>query len=92
MREVWLAQQDSDLTEGRGPMITKGAFWSPEEAQRCAERLPGVMGVGHGRVAATPLHVYDSFEEWQSGTDSALRDSAMAKLTSDERRVLGLTR
>jgi hypothetical protein len=33
MREVWLAQENADLTEGRGPMVTKGAFYNPAEAE-----------------------------------------------------------
>jgi len=89
MRTVWLAQENADLTEGRGPMVTKGAFFCKEDAERAAANLKRVYGFGHGEVAREPLEVWNSFEEWQQHNDNAVRSRALAKLTPEEREALG---
>ena len=57
MKIVHLAQEDADLTEGRGPMVTIAAFANRQDAEKTVEGR-GVMGVGDGEVKT--LIVYDS--------------------------------
>lgn len=90
MIEVWLAQQNSDLIEGRGSMVTKAAFTRMEDAERAAQMLDGVMGVGHGSVAHAPLKVYESLDEWEGDRNSEVRARALAKLTDAEKKALGI--
>lgn len=89
MYKVYPAQQNADLTEGRGPMVTKALFTSEGDAQRAAETLEGVMGHGHGKVGA-PIVVYQSLAEYMDERYGEVRKQALAKLTREERRALGL--
>lgn len=77
MIEVFAALQNADLTEGRGPMVPKALF----------------MGVGFGEVSG-PMHVYESFNEWPDkhlpDLSERIRDRALAKLSVEERKALGL--
>lgn len=62
MFTVYLAKENADLTEGRGPMKTVGIFTDVEEAVK-AIKGRGVMGVGDGEVYS--VTVYDSVEDWR---------------------------
>lgn len=58
--KVYEAQENTDLTEGRGPMRTFAIFTNLEEAVK-AVKGRGVMGYGDGEVVETD--VYESTEE-----------------------------
>lgn len=58
--KVYEAQQNSDLTEGRGSMTTIAIFTNLEEAVK-AVKGRGVMGVGDGEVLETK--VYESAQD-----------------------------
>ena len=64
---LYLATQNSDLTEGRGHQVGIGLF-SNEEAAVEACKGRGVMGVGDGEVFELlgPEKVFDSVEEWMA--------------------------
>lgn len=47
--KIYLATENSDLTEGRGHTVVKGAYLDPEEAVK-AVKGRNVMGVGDGDV------------------------------------------
>lgn len=87
MRTVWLAQVNTDSTEGRGPMKTIAAFDEERDAAIATHGM-GVMGVGNGE--AKPLLVYSSVAEWRREKDRELRNMALAKLTAEEKAVLGV--
>ena len=84
---VFLAQRNSDMTEGRGPMVTIAAFTTEKDATLAAKGQ-GVMGVGDGEVRS--LKVYGSFSEYLTDKNDALRVQALKKLTPEEKRALGL--
>lgn len=84
---IYLAQVNSDSTEGRGAMVTIGAFLS-ESNTRVAVRGKGVMGIGNGEVK--PLQVFDGLDAWRSEQEEEIKSRALRKLTNEERRVLGL--
>lgn len=58
--KVYEAQENSDSTEGRGPMRTIAIFTNLEEAVK-AVKGRGVMGVGDGEVLETD--VYENAED-----------------------------
>ncbi len=84
---VYLAQRNSDLTEGRGRSVNIAAFSSKADATRAA-RGWGVMGVGDGDVKT--LEVFSTFDEYGNEQDEKVRRQALAKLTPEEQRSLGL--
>lgn len=87
MQTVWAAKKNADLTEGRGPMVIIALF-SDEVSARSAARGWGVMGVGDGEV--TPMFVYNTYREYVEEKDNEIRNRALAKLSEEEKRTLGL--
>lgn len=91
MLKVWGAYSNTDKTEGRGGMQLDGLFTKEEDAKKRAKGQ-GVMGYGDGNVKE--VHIFESYEEYRDITDkerrAKLRRSAMAKLTTQEKLVLGL--
>lgn len=61
---IYIAQQNSDLTEGRGPNIPKGYFIDRELAHRVNESLPGVMGTNNTAPVKVE-RIYLTFAEWK---------------------------
>lgn len=84
---VFAAQENTDLTEGRGLMRTVALFASAEDAGK-AIKGRGVMGAGDGKVV--PMRVYQSFDEFWDEQKEKLRSMALAKLSPEERAVLGI--
>lgn len=74
----------NDGTDGR----VVGYFFSNEDAIRAVKGL-GVMGHGDGAVAMIG-QLYDDFADYQQNNPEAARKRALAKLTIEERRLLGL--
>ncbi len=62
---LYLACQNSDLTEGRGGYVGIGLF-DNEEAAVAAVQGRGVMGVGDGQVyeLIDAVKVFSTIEEW----------------------------
>jgi hypothetical protein len=87
--QVWKAARNSDLAEGRGYEILIGYFKYEDDAKLAAKGW-GVMGVGDGNVAPVTLRVYDSLGEFSENETELLKNSALAKLTHQEKQALGL--
>lgn len=87
MQIVYQAQRNTDLTEGRGHNVEIATFATEDAAKQAAHGW-GVMGYGDGDVV--PITVYDSFEEYANKDKESVRQTALAKLTRNERRALGL--
>lgn len=89
MIKIYAGMENSDLTEGRGPMVAKGYFLNRADAEAFASTvLMGVMGVGCGEVKE--LDVYEDISEHPRWTTEMLKKSALAKLTKAERAALGV--
>lgn len=58
------AQQNKDLTEGKGPMIAFALFDNELDAV-VAVKGKGVMGVGDGEVSKITLNICESIDEYQ---------------------------
>lgn len=76
-----------DENDGRGTY--SGGYFSNEAAARFRAADGNVMGFkSPGSVCEIP--VYDTYEEFLAGQRDEKRRRALAKLTAEERRVLGL--
>lgn len=82
--EVWV---NTDSTEGRGPMRLHARFLNHNDALAEAQGK-GPMGCSDADVRQAV--VYDSIKSYHHGKDQELKRQALRKLTSEERRVLGL--
>lgn len=89
-QEVFGAWRNSDLTEGKGYDILIGYFLKQEDAQRAAHKA-GVMGAD-GTVKQEQLRVvvFENFGEYENERKADARKRALAKLTQEERILLGL--
>ena len=84
---IYVAQKNSDMNEGRGPMINIAAFTHKADAMRAAKGQ-GVMGVGDGDVVEQLVH--SSFEDYDNLHTDSVRRRALSRLTAEEQRALGL--
>lgn len=87
MKVIYVAQHNSDMTEGRGPMVDIAAFEKKQDALAAAKGM-GVMGYGDGEVKE--MMVFASIAEWKQGEQDKLRASAVSKLTDAEIEALGI--
>lgn len=91
---------NDDLTEGRGRSVVLAHFETPEDALKVAAdpRFSRwcVMGVhsptnAKYNVRSQTITVYNSAEEfWERHEVDTKRAAALAKLTPEDRKVLGL--
>lgn len=88
MKIIYVARENADSTEGRGPMVPIAHFLKKEDAELAA-RGRGVMGYGDGDVKVIP--VFESIKDWKDNKKEELRQQALAKLTTEEKRALGLS-
>lgn len=96
MRTIWMTRKNADMTEGRGPMVDVAAFSKESDARNFIDGKPGVMGrvlnwskEKYGDWEADPITVYDTISEYEDDHTKLLKEKALAKLTSEERRILG---
>lgn len=90
MKTIYLAGYNSDTTEGRGPTVYVAAFASREDAEAACLDLPGVFGTKN-TTKPKEMVMYNSYEEWaEKHHEAELRRKALAKLTDEEMRALGL--
>lgn len=97
---LYVLHKNSDQTEGRGHSIPVGYFKNREDAVIVNDdarfyKEHGVMGTqcdARYNVQELKMHVYESADEWFDQYDeNTIRDRAMAKLTHQEKEVLGLS-
>lgn len=55
-----------------------------------ADRYKSIPKNQHDSVFLKQFKVYTSFRDYQDNSDKAIRDRALAKLTPEEKMVLGL--
>jgi len=85
----WEAYTNSDLTEGRGSDVTI-AFFTNEAAAIRAARGRGPMGSdAYVRPHQKPM-IFDSYEAYAASQKQDIRRQALAKLSQEEKRELGL--
>lgn len=87
MLKLYAAQENQDLTEGRGVMRLIAIFAREADAILAAKGR-GVMGHGDGEVSV--VIVYETWEEFAAKDLERIRQNALAKLTPAEIRALGI--
>jgi hypothetical protein len=99
MKLIYAAYYNSDMTEGRGPMVLDIAFEDKAVADAYIDSKPGIMGrkekwseEGSGKDWMTkPIFVYKTIEEAKSANDEKDKLRALGKLTQREKALLGIT-
>ena len=91
----YVVTRNSDLTEGRGTSLPVAHFYDLAEAKRAASDKDlvaqyGVWGSGPLGISQVQIFGYDSLEEYKDRQALNVKDRALAKLTAEERKVLGL--
>lgn len=91
--EIFLTFRNADMTEGRGPDVPDKAFLHLKDAAGYIDDKPGVMGrrqkwseIPHGDWNIRSLLVHEGPFDPQAEA----RKQALAKLTMEERVLLGL--
>lgn len=91
--KIYQTYRNSDTTEGRGPMVPDKAFMRKEHADAYIDEQPGVQGrrVKWSTATYADWHVkeIEVLESAYDSTESKI-NAALAKLTPEERSLLGL--
>ena len=94
---IFMTQYNSDMTEGRGPMVNDKCFLHREHAVAYIDAQPGVMGIkakwsaekfGDWRIFEVEVVEHDVVDHERIKQER--RATALAKLTELEREALGL--
>ena len=95
--KVYLTYRNSDLTEGRGPMVADACFSTRAVAASYIDALPGVMGrrqkwsqEEYGDWEIREIEVHDSIAELGKSRKAEIKKKALAKLGEEEKKALGL--
>lgn len=101
MFNIYAAFRNQDMTEGRGPMVIDRIFARESDAEEYILQQHGVMGrkpadygepswAGMGDWEVKRLAVMESLDDIDTFNTQAARESALAKLTAEEKIALGL--
>ena len=98
---VFAVRENSDMTEGRGPMVTVALIGSEDEAWKLADTRSGPMGSKpksgtwrtekFGDVTVEAMTVYKTAEQVNEKAIREDKQRALNKLTPRERVLLGLS-
>jgi hypothetical protein len=92
MMEVFGVYRNSDMTEGRGPMVLDGIYESEAAACEYAGNQPGVMGLRGPNTGweVRRLKIITNEDLEQERRDENERAAVLARLSPRERRLLGI--
>jgi len=89
--KIFVAFKNSDMTEGRGPMIIDEMFMEREDAVNYIDSKPGVMGrrakwseEKYGDWMIKELYVNKDLQDLEDKTERDLVERAKEKLTREE--------
>jgi hypothetical protein len=80
--KIFQVTDNADQVEGRGPQVHVAAFTDKADADKLSKTLFS------GRV--NPLDVFDTYAEYLKSKGRKIRQSALDKLTDEERTELGV--
>lgn len=96
-KQVYVVMRNSEMTEGRGPMVFHSLWSTKEVADHFIDEQPGVMGrkqkwsqQKYGDWTVTPMPVYEFLEEYETEKKLEIREQALKKLSHAEKVALGL--
>lgn len=88
--KIFVFMKNADQTEGRGPMVPVCGFTDKTEAQKVADRLEP-YGFSGQFNEVREFTVYNKAEDFPGyPSDENLKKHALAKLTAQEKKLLGL--
>lgn len=94
---IYCVFRNSDFTEGRGPMVLDSIWNNYEEAAKYIDNQPGIQGKKakwsqslYGDWEIKKMPIFQHIEDKQAIDNALLKQKALAKLTIEERKVLGL--
>ena len=98
--EFYAITYNSDGTEGRGHEVTLGyardkavadaIVSDPRFARHCVMGVHNPASCVKNNVHRAKLHIFETPDEPWAVEEAALRKAALAKLTKEEKEVLGL--
>lgn len=95
--KIYQTMRNSDMTEGRGPMVADLAFTEREYAEDYIDSKPGVMGrrmkwseQDYGDWTIKEVEVLDYNPIEQERERKRLASQALRKLSIEEREALGI--
>jgi hypothetical protein len=95
--KIYMTKRNSDPIEGKGPMVNDKAFLYKEHAEAYIDTQPGIMGrkakwsqekYGDWTIVEIEIVEHDVVEH--DRIKKEMKEKALAKLTDEEREVLGL--
>ena len=100
METVYVVMKNSDFTEGRGPMVLDSIWSNPSEAILYANSLePYGATLELGRygsyaygqfIKIEARNIHEKFIDKRAEKEAEAKRIALAKLSSSERKLLGL--
>jgi hypothetical protein len=94
--KVYLTRRNSDMTEGRGPMVNDKCFINRELAAEHIDNKPGVMGRAgkwseqeHGDWQVQEIDVLKFSVRVSEQEKENLVSAGLAKLTQEEKEAMG---
>ena len=94
---VYQTRKNSDMTEGRGPMISDACFLFETDAREYIVNQPGVMGrkldwnnEKYGDWDVVPVRVCLKFVDRETLRKQKVKEDALRRLTTEEKELLGL--
>ncbi|MDG7050636.1 MAG: hypothetical protein JRZ94_05475 [Nitrososphaerota archaeon] len=93
---VFAIMNNRDNTEGRGPLYPDAYFDKKEDAEKICHspgyyKKHGVMGTDSCEVSPVNMVIWESVEEYTENHEYQKKwQTAMDKLTEQEKRILGL--
>lgn len=88
--DVYKATINSDSTEGRGYEVLVGYFTREEDARKAVKGQDTMGSDGRVTLMDLSVEVYESYKEYENKKAKDLKARALAKLTPQERVLLGL--
>lgn len=97
MITIYNVYVNSDLTEGRGPMVFKAAFENKEDAEKAANEFDPYcvkgnkpQGLKSGWADIRVSSLFKDYQEYKNNSDEEIKKRALAKLTDYEKELLNL--
>ena len=95
--KVYLTQKNADMTEGKGPMVNDLCFLNLKDAKDYIDKQSGIMGrrdkwseKKFGDWIVLEINVFRNLDEIEVFKHEKIKEKALAKLTQEEKEVLGL--
>ncbi len=90
MKIVYVAMGEIDSIEGKGGMTPIAYFFDKQLAEEVSRKEGGCMNMPRQAPYVKEVMVFESAQDRASYTNGVVKLQALAKLTAEEKLVLGL--